>query len=227
MSVYSHREVKRKFFPSFTISSLVILIMCLLNNPVLPVTGSADNQQGSTETVIELLPSSLPRFFDCGETRIDGAISLAGLNADDSAQSALTDGDLNTIIMGKAIFDVSNVNSSIVNIPGPDLIVVEMHNPEPINASIPDFDTGGSKVESPTPSNNTDIVNCRGWKMNQAFVDLNNFGIPEGSAVPSIRLDNNGFQGTLNGSDIAEVILPKPTTLPGSNPGTIPFLRTQ
>ena len=63
--------------------------------------------------------------------------------------------------MGKAIFDVSS-NSSIVNAPGPDLVLVEMENSEPINVSISSPENGNTKwlVLKPTPGNGTDANTC-------------------------------------------------------------------
>lgn len=221
MSFASCTFLQRKLFVFLAILSLLHLSIYT----AAPTLGSPNGQPGDqVNPLISLGPSSEPRIFSCGETPVNGT---AASNADESVQSMLTDGNLDTIVMGKAVFDVSTTNSSIINIPGPDLVVAEMHNPEPINASIPDFDTGENRwiVLTPSPSNDTRTNSCQ-YGLNQALVELDSFGIEEGSAVPSIRLDNLGVADTLEGADIAEIAVLEPgVNSAGQNTGSIPFFR--
>ena len=64
--------------------------------------------------------------------------------------------------------------------------------------------------------------------MNNLIIDLSNFGVPEGSAIPSVRINNLGFAGTLKGSDIAEIYILEPqisSPSSGSVMENIPFFR--
>jgi hypothetical protein len=224
-------ETKRNLFPVLLLLSLLTLSICVLDSGGKSVSGSVNTPHEGIAPKIDLAPSSAARFFGCGETPINGTSFLPGLSAAESAQSTLTDRDLDTNIMGAAVFDVSSpTDSPILNIPGPDLMVVEMHNPDLINVSISEPETGNTKslLLRPTPSSNATMNNCQ-YPMNQVFVELDSLGVPLGSAVPSIRFDNQGIpatglSGSLVGSDIAEIyILEPPTNNDSLSP--FPFLR--
>ena len=213
------------------LSLLLLLILSFYNldTTIVPVFGFTDTQTEIERPRINLTSFSAPRFFECGVTPANGTAILPGQsNEDNSAQSVLTDRDLDTIIMGKAEFDVSS-NSSIVNAPGPDLVLVEMENSEPLNVSISSAENRNNKwlVLKPTPSNGTDSNTCQ-YGVNNLFIDLSSFGIPEGFGVPSVRIANLGFAGTLKGSDIAEIYILEPqiSGAPSeSSMGNIPFFR--
>jgi hypothetical protein len=192
--------------------SVLFLSLCVMNSLPITVFGSAITQSENTGINVDLTPASAIRFFDCGVTPKNGTSSFAELTAEDGAEAVLTDRDLDTMVMGQAVFDVSSTeNSSIINGPGPDLMVVEMSNAERMNASVFDSDAGKAKwlFVKPTPSA---TKNTCDYAMNQAFIDLSSFGIAEGSAVPSLRIDNLGEPDTLIGSEIAEIFILDPAS---------------
>jgi hypothetical protein len=73
----------------------------------------------------------------------NGTSSLAKLTPEAGAQAVLADRDLDVMLIDRAVFDVySTENSSVINSPGPDLMVVEMFSVERIKASIFDSEAG-------------------------------------------------------------------------------------
>lgn len=188
---------------SLTLQTFSVLVLI---NSITPISSSTISRSGDESAMVMPAKSAILRFFDCENTPVSGS----ALSPDQSLRSVLTDKNLDTAIMGRAIFDVSTVNSSIVNGPGPELMVVELHNPERINFSIPNFVTDGPKALVMKPIPMRDTYNSCGYPANQASVDLSIFGIPAGSAIPSVRINNLGMPDSLVGSDIAEVLVLPP-----------------
>ena len=184
--------------------SIVPLTMFLIL--ILTGVGSASNafsQISDREMItIELLPNSSPRFFECDLTPTNGTAFISGFNPDESAQSVLTDGNPDTAIMGDARFSV-NFSDPLLNLPGPELRVIELASAESFNSSADNSNVGENSITvSPQPGNTTNGCN---YSINEAQIDLQNIGISEGSSVPFISFDNLGEEDSLLGADIADI----------------------
>jgi hypothetical protein len=179
---------------------------------------------------VTLHPDSVPQFFECGETPDTGSPTLPGLDVQSSAYTAITDGDANTEILGRAIFDVT-FSEPITNRPGPDLLVYEIGNdPEPFNVTLfsGDILTQSIQYTAVVASATGDTDDC-GFVVNTAEIDLSDFGIggEEGEqgdneeiiAITGIRVDNLGAEGCCTGADISDVVIFSPTAAATSGGG--------
>jgi hypothetical protein len=187
-----------------------------------PPPSPATATPSSSITSVDLHPDSIPQFFKCGETPDTGSPTLPGLDVQSSAYTAITDGDTNTEILGKAIFDVT-FSERIKNGPGPDLIVYEIGNgPEPFNVTLFSGDVLTQSIQyNAFATGNAD--NC-GYGVNAAEIDLSDFGFGEegeqegdGSeeiiAITGIRVDNLGAEGCCTGADISDVVIVSPAAI--------------
>ena len=169
---------------------------------------------------VTLHPDSVPQFFKCGETPDTGSPTLPGLDVQSSAYTAITDGDANTEILGRAIFDVT-LSEPITNRPGPDLLVYEIGNdPEPFSVAL--FSGGDvltQTIQYTAVASATGETDDCGFGVNTAEIDLSDFGLGEeqdGSeeiiAVTGIRVDNQGAEGCCTGADISDVVIVSPAS---------------
>jgi hypothetical protein len=170
-------------------------------------------------TAIDLHPDSVPQFFKCGETPDTGEPTLPGLDVQSSAYTAITDGDANTEILGKAIFDVT-LSEPITNGPGPELTVYEIGNaPEPFSVALFSGDILTQVIEYSAVASATGDTDDCGFGVNTAEIDLSDFGLGEGGqsgneeiiAITGIRVDNQGAEGCCTGADISDVVIVSPT----------------
>jgi hypothetical protein len=182
-----------------------------------PTTPTTPTTTLPSITAVTLHPDSVPQFFKCGETPDNGSPTLPGLDVQSSAYTAITDGDANTEILGKAIFDVT-FSEPITNGPGPELRVYEIGNsPEPFNVSLFSGDILTQSIEY-TASATGDTDDC-GFGVNVAEIELSDFGLGEGGqsgneeiiAITGIRVDNQGAEGCCTGADISDVVIVSPT----------------
>jgi hypothetical protein len=172
-------------------------------------------------TAVDLHPDSVPQFFKCGETPDTGLPTLPGLDVQSSAYTAITDGDANTEILGRAIFDVT-FSEPITNGPGPELMVYEIgDSPEPFNVTLFSGDVLTQSIKYTAVASATGDTDDCGFVVNVAEIDLSDFGLGEeegqGSsneeiiAVTGIRVDNLGAEGCCTGADISDVVIVNPT----------------
>ncbi|MGH9954020.1 MAG: hypothetical protein ACRD5J_20585, partial [Nitrososphaeraceae archaeon] len=188
---------------------------------------------------INLSPESKVFFSKC-EAATANYTSLK-VNSDkpnEALQLILTDGDVHASVYGKVMFDVLENTSSLINNPGPDLRIIEIAGAEPLNITAFDPGTGTNKsmLVRTTPTGN--ITSCN-VNINEAQIDYSNFGIGNGSALSSLRVDNLGSaihtddvgtEDELRGADIAEVSSIEPSLraevtspAPGNITGKSPF----
>jgi len=181
-----------------------LLLPLLAVGPVSTVFSQISNPNGVT---INLLPDSSPRFFECDTTPINGSSSITGLDPEASAQNVLTDRNPDTAIMGDARFTV-NFDKSLFNNPGPELSIIELHGAESFEVSATMSNNANGTISiSPQPANG--MNSCK-YSLNQALIDIRELGVPEGSSVSSISIDNRGQEDTLFGSDISDISILAP-----------------
>jgi hypothetical protein len=156
-----------------------------------------------TIVTIGLPPNSLPLFFECNVTKINGSSTLPGLNATASAIQALTDGNPNTQISGNVTFDIK-FEKPFIDKPGPDLIVYGAD--QKIESSSITFINGtesGSPVNfvgSPSPNSDSCGNPINAFKLDIAGM----FPIPVGSIITGLRINNDpDNNGGAHISDIA------------------------
>jgi hypothetical protein len=203
-----------QYMPIVSLTMLLVLILTGVGS-----TNSAFSQISGQEKInIELLPDSSPRFFECDVTPTNGTSSINGLNSDESAQSVLTDGSPDTAIMGDARFSV-HFSEPLMNHAGPELRVIELSGAESFNSSVNNSNMGEKSITISPPSGN--VTNSCNYSINEAQIDLQDFGISEGSSVSSINFDNRGEEDSLLGADIADISILETTenniTTPLSN----------
>jgi hypothetical protein len=164
---------------------------------------SSDSNPNATYVTIDLLPNSSPLFYKCDETTVNGSSTLPGLNVTDSLIQALTDANPDTQILGNITIDI-NFQKPFTDKPGRDLIIYEIgNNTESLNImTLINESASGSPVNFVGyPTGDTD--GC-GNPINTIQLDLVQIGIPAGSAISGLRInndpDNNGGAYT---SDIA------------------------
>jgi hypothetical protein len=182
-------------------------------------TTTTTTPPSSSISAVDLHPDSVPQFFKCGETPDTGSPTLPGLDVQSSAYSAITDGDVNTEILGRAIFDVT-FSQPITNGPGPDLLMYEIGNsPEPFNITLFSGDILTQSIEYSAVTSATGETDDCGFVVNTAEIDLSDFGLGEeqaGSeeiiAVTGIRVDNLGAEGCCTGADISDVVIVSPAS---------------
>jgi hypothetical protein len=159
---------------------------------------------------VHLSPIANVTFYECAATGNNGSSTLPGLNISQSAQRALTDNNPNTVVFGKDVFDIVPIqNISIMNLPGPDLVVTEMGGPEQFSLSTYNKTAGSFTHEKKfMPSATSDKNVCR-MQINRSLIDLDSFGVPNNSSVPILHFDNLGTPGCCSGpgSDIADVTI--------------------
>jgi hypothetical protein len=176
-------------------------IFLLLLVGIGPVSNAFSQSSGQETMRITLEQDSSPRFFECSVTPSIGALSLDGFSPEESAQTVLTDDNPSTAIMGDARFSV-NFTQPIMNIPGPELSVIELAGVERFNTSFVNNTQENSIVITPPSGNETNSCN---YSKNEVLLDLLDLGIPEGTSVSSINFDNLGEEESLKGADIAEI----------------------
>jgi hypothetical protein len=188
--------------PFVLIVPLIALLVLVLVVGVAPVSSAFSQISDQVKITINLFQDSSPRFFECGNTPLNGNSSINGLNPEESAKNVLTDSNPDTAIMGDARFNVHS-NGPLINHPGPELRVIELAGAESFNASVNVSNNGDNSIPaSLQPFNETNSCN---YSLNEALIDLQEFGIPEGSSVPFISIDNGGVTDTLYGADIADI----------------------
>ena len=173
-----------------------------VNSSSLGISSNPVSSNGTSVTV-ELLPDASPLFFKCNETSDNGESTLPGLNVTASAIQALTDGDPNTEILGKVIFDLK-FEKPFIDMPGTDLIIYEAGQNTESGSIMYTNGTASSDLNFVGfPSEVTD--EC-GNPINAYKVDLANLGIPAGSTISGLRIDNDpDNDGGADFSDIATV----------------------
>jgi hypothetical protein len=181
---------------------VLLTTVLVISSAGIGFTGIAFSQSSNqSKIMISLTQDSSPRFYECNVTPINGSSTLNGLGPDESAQNVLTDGNPNTGIMGDARFAVQ-FNEPLMNFPGPELKVVELSGVEPFNSSVV-FNSEENLI-SVTPQSINETNSCN-YSINEAFIDLQDLGIPEGSSVTFVNLDNLGDADTLMGADIGDI----------------------
>jgi tetratricopeptide (TPR) repeat protein len=167
---------------------------------------------------MKLLPGSSPQFFKCNETPSEGSPTLPGLDVESSANTAITDEDQNTEMLGKVVFDIS-FDRPIQNKPGPDLVIYEVGpgSPESFKvASVNNKDGSASSFKDYAGSSTSTTDDC-GLEIYSAQIDLSDLlGITESevkeedssggdTTISTIRIDNNGAPGCCTGADISGI----------------------
>lgn len=190
----------------------ILLFLVLVGNG--PLNNAFSQILDEDRITIELVPNSSARFFQCHSTPTNGTSSLSGLNAAESAQNVLTDSNPNTAIMGDARFSI-HFSEPLVNLPGPELKVIELAGTESFNASVDVPHLGvNSILMNAKAGNGTNDCN---YRINEALIDLTQFGIPEGTSVKMLSFDNLGKEDTLLGADLADIITLEATRNAKSN----------
>jgi hypothetical protein len=154
---------------------------------------------------VELLPESSPLFFKCNETPENGESTLPGMNAASSTIQALTDGDANTQILGKAVFNLK-FEKPFVDMPGTDLVIYEAgQNSESGNVMYFNETTSGSSANFVGFSSG--VTDDCGNPINAFKLDLaTQFSIPVGSTITGLTINNDpDNDGGADFSDIALV----------------------
>jgi hypothetical protein len=197
-NIIPHLSLREKY--------LVIILGCFFAGSQGPGIASGNLPAG-----VQIFTSeqSSPLFADCGKTIAGnlGESTLRGLTANQSANQVLTDNDTGTKIAGKAVFELSFGNRTLLNGPGPDLLVYETDNPEPFRISVFDptrnnYTSTAQFVPRPTGTNN----NICQTNVNSVAIDLDAFGIAENTEVSLIYVDNLGESTSFSGSDIADIL---------------------
>jgi hypothetical protein len=162
---------------------------------------------------VHLSPIANVTFYECAVTGNKGNSTLPGLNISQSAQRALTDNNPNTVVFGKDVFDIVPIqNISIMNLPGPDLVVTEMGGPEQFSLSIYNQTTGIFSHEHKFLPIATSDKNVCHTQINRSLINLDSFGVPNNSSVPILHFDNLRKPGCCpgpgsDGSEIADVTI--------------------
>jgi hypothetical protein len=158
---------------------------------------------------VKLLPESSPHFFKCNETPTEGSPTLPGLDIESSVKTAITDGDPNTEILGKAIFDIT-FDSPLENNEGPDFAVHEVGGsgttPESFKVASVNDEGSASNFKEYMGSATGSTDDC-GFGIFSAQIDLSDVGIEEDDTISTIRIDNNGAPGCCTGADISDVLV--------------------
>jgi PsbP-like protein len=155
---------------------------------------------------IKLLPESSPHFFKCNETPTEGSPTLPRLDVESSANTAITDGDPNTEMLGKAIFDIT-FDSPLENNAGPDFAVHEVGSvPESFKVASVNAEGSASNFKDYTGSTTGSTDDC-GFEIFSAQIDLSDVGIEEDDTISTIRIDNNGAPECCTGADISDVLV--------------------
>jgi hypothetical protein len=103
--------------------------------------------------------------------------------------------------MGDARFTV-HFYEPLLNIPGSDLKVVELAAADIFNISTASNMRENTITVTPQSGNETNSCN---YALNEALINLDDLGVPEGSTIPSITFDNLGEADSLVGADIASI----------------------
>jgi hypothetical protein len=178
------------------------------NNTLTNITAPSTN---STFVSINMLPNSSPLSYKCNQTTVNSSTALPGPNITGSLFQALTDGNLDTGILGNVTLDI-DFQTPITDQPGFDLVIYEVGQNvvsfRPIMLMVYINGTEyshGYLIEYQTFENDS----C-GNPINYVQLDFEQFGIMPGDTIAdiTIRIDNdyhkNGGVGirditTLNG----------------------------
>jgi hypothetical protein len=181
------------------------------SNDLTNLTNITAPSANSTIVTIDLLPNSLPLSYKCNQTTVNSSTALPGPNITGSLFQALTDGNLDTGILGNVTLDI-DFQTPITDQPGFDLVIYEVGQNvvsfRPIMLMVYINGTEyshGYLIEYQTFENDS----C-GNPINYVQLDFEQFGIMPGDTIAdiTIRIDNdyhkNGGVGirditTLNG----------------------------
>jgi hypothetical protein len=171
----------------------------LSSNGTLPPVSLNEN---STYVTIQLLPNSSPLFFECNQTAVNGLPTLPGLNATASTIKVLTDGNPNTQILGNATFDLI-FEKPFKDKEGPELLIYEAGQ-DMESFSLMIF-INGTEYGSPTNhvGYSSSVTDDCGNSINAFKLDLAGIGIPAGSSITGLRINNDPDKnGVADFSDI-------------------------
>jgi len=167
--------------------------------------GGFQFESNAVADTVSIVAGSEPTFYRCGKTGDDGAPTLPGLTAAESATRVVTDGIADAEIFGRSVLDVAFVDNVAVNEDGPDLAVFESGRPESFTVAV--FDPLTRSFTPPilfTPAPTGFLGGC-GFQLNAAQVDLTDFGVEPGTSRALVRIDNLGAPGCCDGADLMDV----------------------
>jgi hypothetical protein len=188
------------------LGALLLLVTSSTASAQIVLAGFSFDTNAGPDRVVPM-PGSQPEF-DGQLTGCAFASTIPGLSLDESMKAVMLSNTVLNCVRGKAVFRLDFEDNSIINLPGPDVMVFELGDAETFELRVWFADTAawsnplnfvgtstGFAVACPSPN----TIHARA-------IDLSDFGVLPDAKVHRLLFDNKGNAGSATGADLMQVM---------------------